>query len=185
MSMIRASARPRRVCVSPAQPTNDEAALLSAWDDDIRRAARAASKRTGLGAEHAFTEDLAQEARVALLLATRTTGVRHERYLRRVVRNALVNASRSTLVVANSVSDNVLEGEETKSRDVDVFARARVRGWVSRQPGQHRAVFHLLYREELTQREAARQLGLSQPRVAQLHRELLERGAEELQTLAA
>jgi DNA-directed RNA polymerase specialized sigma subunit len=37
-----------------------------------------------------------------------------------------------------------------------------------------------LYVEDLTQREAAKLMGVTQPRIAQMHRSLLELGREQL-----
>ena len=53
------------------------------------------------------------------------------------------------------------------------------------QPSQLQTVFYMLYCEELSQREAAVRLGVSQPRVAALHRQLLTRAELGLRDLAA
>ena len=41
--------------------------------------------------------------------------------------------------------------------------------WFGQLPEPHLTIFHLLYVEGLRQRFAARKMGVSQPRVAQLH----------------
>jgi DNA-directed RNA polymerase specialized sigma subunit len=52
-------------------------------------------------------------------------------------------------------------------------------------PARLRAVFKLLYGSGYTQREPSSVLGLSQPRITQLHQELLQRGRLDLAAVAA
>jgi RNA polymerase sigma factor (sigma-70 family) len=65
---------------------------------------------------------------------------------------------------------------------LDIFA---VRRWVRQLPDSLRRVYEALYVDAVTQREAAIQLGVSQPRIAQFHRQLLQRAKQELGYLAA
>ena len=60
-----------------------------------------------------------------------------------------------------------------------------VRRWAVDLPTRLARLYQLLYVEGATQREAARQMRLSQPRVAQLHRQLLDAGRRDLASLAA
>ena len=60
-----------------------------------------------------------------------------------------------------------------------------VQRWVSQLPDGLRRVYEALYVNEVTQREAAIQIGVSQPRIAELHRLLLQRAKQELVHLAA
>jgi DNA-directed RNA polymerase specialized sigma subunit len=55
-----------------------------------------------------------------------------------------------------------------------------VRDWVGELPEPHATIFHLLYVKGLRQRPAAQVMGVSQPRVAQLHRSLLDLAREAL-----
>jgi RNA polymerase sigma factor (sigma-70 family) len=52
----------------------------------------------------------------------------------------------------------------------------QVRAMLAELPPSLNRLFKLLYVEDLTQREASERLGISQARVAQLHRDLLNRG---------
>jgi RNA polymerase sigma factor (sigma-70 family) len=51
-----------------------------------------------------------------------------------------------------------------------------LRHWLAELGEPHATTYRLLYAESLSQRDAAVQLGISQPRVAQLHRSLLDYG---------
>ena len=186
MYTIRPTARPACAATSPANSNRAaEASLVSTWDEDIVCASRAAARRRGFTGNHPFAADVAQNARVALLVASREKGVTAEPYLRRVVSNSIKNSSRQTKVTANSVPDDVLQEVAANAQAGDFLAERHVRDWVDSQPPQHKAVFDLLYREDLTQREAAARLGVSQPRIAKLHRQLIKRGAQGLHDLAA
>ncbi len=55
-----------------------------------------------------------------------------------------------------------------------------VRRWVGQLPEHMRWIYSCIYVHGLSQREAARLLGLSQPRVAELNRLLIQRGRAEL-----
>lgn len=67
----------------------------------------------------------------------------------------------------------------------DVFAIRKVGKWVHQLPGNLRRIYEALYVKGNTLREAAALMGLSHPRVAQLHQQLLARGQRELNHLAA
>jgi DNA-directed RNA polymerase specialized sigma subunit len=60
-----------------------------------------------------------------------------------------------------------------------------VRLWITSLPQRFQQVYSLLYVHGATQREAARAMGISQPRVAQLHQELLALGRQGFASLAA
>ena len=172
---------------TPAAGSNPDAedGTIEAWEDDIVRGARAYARKRGLSADHPFAEDVAQHVRLEVVRAIRKTRVKDERYVRRVISNSAKNSARQTQVAARMVSGDALEGLEEEPVVRDVLAERRVRQWIDEQPSQLQAVFHLLYCEDLSQREAAVRLGVSQPRVAKLHRQLLARAAEELRDLAA
>ncbi len=173
--------------ISPSKSRpNTEDGTLERWNDDIVQASRACARKRGLQADHPFADDVAQEVRLALVLAIRKTGIKDERYLRRVISNSAKNSTRQTLVVTREVSDDSIEELPQEQPAVrDVLAERRTREWLHDLPRQLKAVFHLLYRRGLSQREAAVCLGVSQPRVAKLHRQLLRCGADGLRDLAA
>jgi DNA-directed RNA polymerase specialized sigma subunit len=64
--------------------------------------------------------------------------------------------------------------------DVLSLATDAIRRWIRSLSARLQAVYHLLYVRGCTQREAATVIGVTQPSVAQLHRQLLQRGRREL-----
>lgn len=175
---------PTGASTSQPPPAADEDQILDEYNDDIERAARSHAARLnrhhqdrpGLGAYQA--DDLAQEARVALLDVLRTHSERNEGYLRVVIRNAILNASRRRKVEAGALPYE--DRGEAEEYGGDPIAWRSVRAWLLAQTEQHRLVFEHLIWEEKTQREVANQLGVSQPRVAKIKKELLARAADEL-----
>lgn len=186
---------PNSPCASSGSPaplgttkhikTHDEDRVLEMWDADILRAARRATERAGLGALHPAADDMAQEARVRLLRALRLRSVRAEAYLRCTVSNAIKNAARDEFRAPRVPLDGEDALEVDGGEPQDVLARIKVAGWIETLPEPLAVVYGHLYIQEASQREAARAMGISQPRVAQLHRDLLQRGHRELAHLAA
>jgi DNA-directed RNA polymerase specialized sigma subunit len=78
--------------------------------------------------------------------------------------------------------DDDLEAPAAQTQEV---ATGAVETWITHLPLRLRDIYQHLYADERSQREAAHLMRLSQPRVAQLHRQLLKRGREELAHLAA
>lgn len=164
------------------RPTpRDESAFLGTWDDDIKRAARFAAK-----GDLAEREDLAQQARARVLLAFRRVPDAPTPYIRTVITNTLRSAFRrearsftARSPLAEEIDDDLpapsQEGLEERAEAVSV--------WVAGLPAPFREVYRHLYSEDLSQREAARIMRTSQPRVAQLHRQLIELGRKELSHL--
>lgn len=187
MSTIRPAAVHAAYAHTPPAHSNSDAenGAIEGWDDDIVRASRASVRKRGLKPDDPFADDVAQNLRLAVMLAIRKTGINDERYLRRVISNSAKNSARQTQVASLEVSDDTLALLPLEPTARDVLAERRVRQWIGYQPSQFQALFDLLYREDLSQRDAAMRLGVSQPRVAQLHRQLLERGKGELRDLAA
>ncbi|WP_375757418.1 hypothetical protein [Corallococcus exercitus] len=167
-----------------AANSNAEACAVAAWEPDIIRCSKSAARLRGLAATHPLVEDAAQDARIKVTLMARR-GVSGEHYVRSAISNSVQNSARQTLVAANEVPPEGIDHLAEEARDRDLFAEAQVRAWIARQPEQLRVVYDLLYREEVSQREAAERLGVSQPRVAKLHGELIARGRDELRALAA
>jgi RNA polymerase sigma factor (sigma-70 family) len=144
------------------------------WEQDVQRA----SKRMAVRVRgcHTDGEDFAQEARIRLLIAHRKRGFMQQGYVRRVIRNAVVSAARPSIrreqrhandVDIETIEDSAEGDNRTGPRDLVVKLVAQL-------PRRLRRVYELLYVKELSQREAAAKLRVTQPRVAQLHREFLE-----------
>jgi DNA-directed RNA polymerase specialized sigma24 family protein len=70
---------------------------------------------------------------------------------------------------------NAEEGADSAEEMVDEAGQVRpVKRWVLELPEPHATIFRLLYVEQLKQRAAAKEMGVSQPRVAQLHQSFLD-----------
>lgn len=153
----------------------EDAYLRSAWPA-IRRAARRSNPSA--------SDDLAQDVAVKLLLAYRrqVQAPSGPKNVALIVSNVTRNAHRARLRRAavevppdewelDVASDAANDDRESASvyRRIDEVLRGRLRD-----------IFECLYALGLTQREAAARLRLSQPRIAQLHKELLSRARETL-----
>jgi RNA polymerase sigma factor (sigma-70 family) len=152
--------------------------VVASWDADVRRASVVMAHR--IGACRADEGDFAQEARIRLLRAYRSRGTMPQGYGRRIVRNAVVSAARRVIREqrqhANDV--DVADAEEAVEDDGAAHPATGVEKLIARLPQRMRRVYALLYVQDLSQREAAAKLRVTQPRVAQLHRELLERARD-------
>lgn len=183
MAHCEINLRPKNGANTPHPVLLDEVALLRSWDRDIKRAARAAGNGGG-GDE----EDLAQQARVRLFMASRAFPNAPAPYIRAVIANAMRSALRNEFrrfSTRSSFAEELDDGLPAPA-DEPVDERAGVvSAWAARLPIRLREVYRHLYTEERSQREVARLMGVSQPRVAQLHRQLIELGREELAHLLA
>ena len=162
--------------------------LLNQFDPLIKRAARRASYY--LNGTPNLADDLAQDVRCHLWEALRTDLVTNPAFVRRLITNELRSHIRFEQRRLQLCSKEVRELDERlpgglDSRDAEGIDRLCITNWVSKLPGQLRIAFDVLYKQGYTQREASRALSVSQPRVTQLHRELLERGRSDLLALAA
>jgi RNA polymerase sigma factor (sigma-70 family) len=155
------------------------------WDRDIKRAASARAR--GWANQDFVSDELAQAARIRVLLAVRRLGgAAGVGYLRKVISHATLTpvAHDPVLDVAEELdADNLTATSDAEQ--VDEFAAAGVRRWLRTLPTQLQRLYRLLYVEDMSQREAAREMGVSQPRIAQLHRALLQRGESCLYKFAA
>ena len=166
-----------------ALSVTDETVFLLSWDNDIKRAARASA--LGSLAEAA---DLAQLVRMRLLVVHRGFPEAPDHYLRAVITNVLRSARRKAArsFTANSpLALPVTERLQLVGGHVVATTEPDIALWVSRLPRRLQELFRHVYADGRSQREVARIMGLSQPRVAQLHRQLLQRGRTDFAELAA
>jgi RNA polymerase sigma factor (sigma-70 family) len=158
-------------------------AILKTWDRDIRRAAHAAAHQFQL--DYSYADDFAQEARIRLArVLRRSVVVPPQEYLRRIISNAIQSAVSATRSWSGIRSiDELTEEFEAKSgasAGTDPLKIAAVAEFVRSLPANLQQVYQLIYEQGHTQREVASQLGVAQPRVAQMNRELLSRGQYEM-----
>jgi RNA polymerase sigma factor (sigma-70 family) len=162
--------------------------LLTQFDPLIKRAARRASYY--LNGTASLADDLAQDVRCHLWEALQTKPTSNPAFVRKVVTNALRSRIRFERCRLQLGSEDVRELDERlpgvlDSYYTDGIDRLFIAKWVSELPGRLHMVFDALYKQGYTQREASKALRVSQPRVTQLHRELLDRGRLDLLALAA
>lgn len=177
-----------RVCPCLAKPAHarkltkrQEAFLLQTWDRDIERAARAAaSGRAG------DNQDLAQDARLRVLLAVRAFPEVPAPYIRAVIANTMRSALRrefrrfsSQSLLADEVTDDI-PAPDARSEAASAEA---VTSCVGSLPHRLRDIYQYLYVEDRPQREVAKIMGVTQPRIAQMHRSLLDLAREQFADL--
>lgn len=153
------------------------------WNGDIERASRKFAN-----GNRADADDLAQEARVRVMKTFRAKPDAPVPYIRTVISNAVKSARHKQVTgfTSNSVlSDEVIKNTPVPVSDVGEEQDRKVAAWIKTLPMPMQDVYYHLYSENLSQRETARLLNLSQPRVSQLHNQILKRGREELKRLAA
>lgn len=151
------------------------AELLESLSSEVRRMAERRTDCPGLR-DDAYQEGLIAVARaVKCYDSTRGVPIRH--YVRASARNAVSKfVQRNVLKEATGVELNNGTGPRRQSQD----HQEAVEEWLARLPIRLRVVFAGLYVEGLSQRQLARRLQVSQPRVATLNRELIDRGRLEL-----
>jgi RNA polymerase sigma factor (sigma-70 family) len=165
------------------------------WDAEIERAISAVASRFGAQ----VLDELRQVAQIALWRARasyRPDRGPFERYARKAVRNAIQRArtldadprrrsgGAASLADADVLSLPAAGGMPDDRAEADERGAA-VRAWVSSQPLRVQRVYEYLFVADLTQAEAASCMGLTQARVSQLRRELLNAGKHDLLSLAA
>lgn len=156
--------------------------ILNEYEADIKRAAHSVA----FGLSSTASADIAQEVRCHLYQVIKRCGNLPSPYIRRVIANAARTARlKEVRQTKNSVSldvnaDALQEQKCTLESDSDLFLRKSVAAWVRTLPKRMQQLFTLLYVEGHTQRVAARKLGITQARVAQLHSQLLQRGKLDL-----
>jgi RNA polymerase sigma factor (sigma-70 family) len=165
----------------PTAPS--ETALLRAWDPDIKRAARAAWTPGVLD-----REDLAQQVRLRVLTGHRSHPSAGEPYIRTIISNTLRTARRResrALSTRSPLACKLTEGMIATHDDPVNERVAVVSAWAVGLPSRLAMVYQHLYVDGRSQRDAARLMGVSQPRIAQLHSQLVARGRHDLERLAA
>lgn len=169
MTHIDAALRPERTQLQDTKAPS-EAEIIAAWEARIRAIVRRELRGRPLGL---LGPDLEQEARLALLLAIRAGHVA-DHYLYTVISNQLRDVLRrpASQALAPLSEAPLMTWEFAPTDSIGV---RWVRRWLSAEPAPLREIFHLLYDRGLNQRQAAKKLGVSQPRVAALHRKLLGR----------
>lgn len=161
---------------SQNQSTDNTAALLSRWEPDLRRAARARLYSFDLPLD--YGADLEQEGRLSLVLAARRYHEPTEQLMRTVLANSVLKASaresrRCRRTVEIEAAETVADESQHESSDPGLVRRTK-RAIVT-LPAPLKQLFGLLYVEGISQREAASRLRLSQPRVSKLHAQLKQR----------
>jgi RNA polymerase sigma factor (sigma-70 family) len=171
------------------QSGDDIDPLLSRWEDDIKRAASAAARRRMLGND--LLEEIAQEARTRVVRIARRGGPCEEPYIRMVISNATRGAARQEaqslerLLASDTTHNEPPDGLDVSSSETMSLTKDAVSKWLHGLTARFQAIYDLLYVQGHTQREAAAIIGITQPRVAQLHRDLLRRGRMDLAGLVA
>lgn len=148
--------------------------LLAEWEGRIQEMAK---RRTRC---RATRDDAAQAGRLALLAAAArfdpSIGKPFPHYASAAIRNGI---SKSIQRTQRSLSLRDHGGVAPTAVSFTAQVIPMVRDWLATLPKVLVDVFLAIYEQGCTQREAARRLGVSQPRVAALHRKLLDHGREE------
>lgn len=172
----------------------DVGSLLNQWEKQIQIAATYYATRFRLCDDD--YSDLAQVSRVALWQAVArydvSRGIPIENYLRRAIRNAIFTALDFVVPDVHHVrieDDMDDEDEEQDSRyeqsaTLPVLTAPEheidIQRWLSRLDPTQQQLYDLLYRQGRSQKEAALALGVSQPRICQIHGAMLDFGKQEL-----
>ena len=170
-------------CPPQTPALSTESDLLRVWDADIRRAARAAWTPGVLD-----REDFAQQVRLRVLVGHRSQPSAGENYIRTVIANTLRTARRRearSLSTRSPLACELSEGVLSTQAEPYNECVMGVSTWVADLPARLAEVYQHLYVDGRSQRDAARLMRLSQPRIAQLHSQLLARGHRDLKSLAA
>jgi len=163
----------------PAQveSSKDVNATLNAWDDYIKKTARDVARSVGASGDDA--DEFAQAARIALWRAIEKGAPASDAYRKGIVKNAMRSTARKERGGFRSLSiwRHELDEELLRRQDDDETA-AGVVEWADQLPANLRNIYELLYVEGFTQRDVARKLRVTQPRIAQLHAQLKRRARE-------
>jgi RNA polymerase sigma factor (sigma-70 family) len=173
--ICRMIASTRDVITSPPSPTPSELQriaigdrhacreLIDSWEGAIKAIASGyASRRSDL-------DDLMQVGRLAVyqsaLKYDPSFGVPYSNYTKRAIKNSVMQEA--ARLARQRKLDQPLEGYNEQR--TEPYRNHSVKEWVLELSEPHATIFRLLYIEKLRQRVAAEEMGVSQPRVAQLH----------------
>lgn len=170
-------------------------ALNPWWAEGIRKRAEAVAYKASVDPQD-IADDLEQAALIAFWRATKSfdpsRGVPFQHYAQRAIRQAMISqlrrlklptvAGRAVSIDDPDLDPSFLE-DENDSPEAELERaeiRDHVRRWIAAGPPRQREVYSLVYETGLTQRDAAKQMGVSQPRITQLHKSLLAKGRHDL-----
>ncbi len=148
-------------------------------EDTFLRSAWPAIRRSARRSNPSASDDLAQDVAFKLLLAYRRQAQRpsQPKNVALIISNATRNAHRARVrrAAVEALADESELDVASEAANDDRESASVYRRIDEVLQGRLRDVFECLYALGLSQREAAARLRLSQPRIAQLHRELLSR----------
>jgi len=159
--------------------TND---FLLSDEQAVAQLAGAACRRLGGPAD--IANDIAQNVRISAWKRARSSPMLlRQGFLSRAARWAVSNELRyrERWIVGGSLNVEPLDPSHEnalpyEALNTDAFARNEVARWTKNISKRLRIVYRGLYRLGMSQRRLARRMRVSQPRVAQLHAELLRAG---------
>lgn len=156
----------------------DEEVILEIWDSRIKEMAQKIIHDFRLDQD--LAQDLAQEARLRVVLAARAGRPLTPGYVATVARNAIWTAlgrerRRPAPAIPIPQDEMIRDGKlmvEPSVNDPDPLLSS----WIRTLPERLQVIYRLLVVEEWTQEEVGIRLGLSQARVSQLKLELVRGG---------
>lgn len=177
----------RDVVASPSPPTPDDLLRIAAgdqrrcrdlidrWEFAITVIAR------GYASRRSDWDDLIQAGRIAVYRAAlnykSSLGTQFGNYAKRAIRNLVMKEAVRLARQRRSETPLEWEAQQRKYRSAEWdHARVRddaVKAWVRELPEPHATIFRLLYADALKQRVAAQEMGVSQARVAQMHKDFV------------
>jgi RNA polymerase sporulation-specific sigma factor len=149
--------------------------LIDRWEQTIRAIASGyASRRSDL-------DDLMQMGRIAVYHAALNYDPSFEvpfgNYAKRAIKNAVMQEAvrlAHQRRLETSLDERFDSGDNSPEEIADETDRTRpIKEWVLELSEPYASIFRLLYAEKLKQRAAAVEMGISQPRVAQINRNFL------------
>jgi RNA polymerase sigma factor (sigma-70 family) len=164
--------------------------LIQSWEPDILRAAKA----RGMGYD--ATEDLVQAARIRLAQALVGNHHHPDRYLRRVITNAMHDEFRGKRVIddpdlvvrADGGGPDAAEEQEVRDENPlacdSFFDDQEIRRWVSTLSTREQRIADLVLVRDVSERAAAAILGISKTRLHQLKEGIIRRARNDLIALA-
>jgi RNA polymerase sigma factor (sigma-70 family) len=137
--------------------------LIESWETPVTVIA------TGYASRHADMDDLVQVGLLAVFQSALNYDSLFEvpfgNYTKRAIKNCVMKEA--ARLAHQRWCEVPLVEKATKRAD-------RIKEFVRELPEPHATIFRLLYTEGMKQREAAKHLKVTQPRVAQMHRSLLD-----------